>query len=129
MVALIQLVRSRLVLRMCAALALLTVVAATTAAAPADAPQRYIVVLRENVSDPGAIAREHAQRYGAPVGFVYTHALKGYSAVIPSQRVDEVRGDPRVAYLEIDGTVTATAQTPSLGDRSGGRRREHHAGR
>ncbi len=111
MVALIQLVRSRLVLRMCAALALLTVVAATTAAAPADAPQRYIVVLRENVSDPGAIAREHAQRYGAQVGFVYTHALKGYSAVIPSQRVDEVRGDPRVAYLEIDGTVTATAQT------------------
>lgn len=73
--------------------------------------ERYIVVLKDSVADPGAVASEHGRRYGAGVGFVYSHALKGYSAVIPSDRLAEIRSDDRVAYVEPDGTVEIVAQT------------------
>jgi subtilisin family serine protease len=73
-------------------------------------PERYIVVLDEGVSDPGRAADAMARRYGLGVGFVYNHALKGFSAVIPNDRVAEVRGESSVDYLERDGTAHATAQ-------------------
>ena len=73
-------------------------------------PDRYIVVLEEEARDPTAIAREHAQRHGAQVLHTYRHALKGYAARIPEQRLDEVRAEERVDYIERDGTVTTVAQ-------------------
>lgn len=72
--------------------------------------ERYIVVLKDNVSSPDAVAREHAERHGAGIGFVYGHALKGYSATIPTSRVASVRSDARVAYVERDGLMTVVAQ-------------------
>jgi aqualysin 1 len=90
--------------------ALVVVVGAFPSAASATA-DRYIVVLKEGVSDPGAVAREHGRSYGAGVGFVYGQALKGYSATIPNDRVAALRSDRRVAYVERDGTATAVAQT------------------
>jgi subtilisin family serine protease len=78
-------------------------------AAPAP-PDRYIVVLRDDVPDPGAVAVEHARDHAAQVDFVYRSALKGYSAVIPNDRVAAVRGDSRVAYVEPDQTAVASAQ-------------------
>jgi hypothetical protein len=53
-------------------------------------PDKYLVVLNEEVRDPTAVAREHAQRYGAQVLHTYQHALKGYAARIPDQQLDEV---------------------------------------
>ena len=79
---------------------------ATASAVP---PDSYIVVLKDNVSDPGAVAREHGRRHGANVGSVYSHALKGYSARISDGRVDSVRADSRVARVERDGDVHADA--------------------
>src|SRR5215213_4291683 len=73
-------------------------------------PERYIVVLDEGVSDPGRAADAMARRHGLGVGFVYRNAIKGFSAVIPNDRVAEVRGESSVDYLERDGTVQATAQ-------------------
>jgi len=70
----------------------------------------YIVVLRPGTSSAG-VAEEHARRHGAAVRFVYGSALRGYAATIPDRRVDVVRSDPRVAYVERDGVATATAQT------------------
>jgi len=77
-------------------------------ARPAADP--YIVVLKGGVSDPGAVAAEHGRRDGAGVKHVYRRALKGYAATIPANRVDDVRRDDRVAYVERDSTVSATAQ-------------------
>ena len=71
----------------------------------------YIVVLKERGASSGAIASEHARKYGASVKHVYGHALAGYAATIPSDRVDAVRADSRVAYVERDGVATAVAQT------------------
>jgi aqualysin 1 len=96
--------------------AALGAVAATLLALPAQgaAPQAaepYIVVLKTGV-DSGAVAALHSQRYGAAVGFVYHgHALYGYSARVPANRLAALRADENVAYVEPDGEVTASVQT------------------
>ncbi len=72
---------------------------------------RYIVVLNEGISEPGQTASAMSRRYDVQVGFVYRHALKGFSAVIPNDRVADVRTDSRVEYVEPDGTMRAIAQT------------------
>jgi subtilisin family serine protease len=74
-------------------------------------PGRYIVVLEDGVQDPTAVAREHAQRHGGGVLRTYQHAIKGYAARIPEGRLDEVRADSRVDYVEADQTMYAEAQT------------------
>jgi subtilisin family serine protease len=73
-------------------------------------PERYIVVLNDTVSDPGRAASAMASRYGFGVGFVYGHALKGFSAKIPEARLNAVRSEGRVAYVEHDRTAHATVQ-------------------
>jgi aqualysin 1 len=78
--------------------------------AQAGGPNRYIVVLKQAV-DSNAVAKMHAAKYGAGVEDVWAHALHGYSAVIPNDRVAELRADPNVSYVETDGEATITAQT------------------
>ena len=90
--------------------AVVTPAAAASVGSASGAVGRYIVVL-EPGSAPDAVASEHARKHGAQIGFVYEHALKGYSAVIPEARLAALRADDRVAYVERDGIVTATAQT------------------
>jgi subtilisin family serine protease len=89
----------------------LLVLAACFPSAASAAPERYIVVLKDGVSDSAEVARQHSSRHGASVGFVYGHALKGYSATIPSERVAVLRADSRVAYVVSDGVASAVAQT------------------
>ena len=78
-------------------------------------PGQYIVVFKDGVQDPTALARGHAQRYGAEILFTYQHAVKGYSAHFPEGRLDKVRADERVAYVEHDKTAYAQAQTVPWG--------------
>jgi subtilisin family serine protease len=75
-------------------------------------PGRYIVVFDEGeVKDPTAVAQEHAQRHGAEVLYTYQYAIEGYAARLPEARLEEVRADGRVAYIEPDQTMYAEAQT------------------
>jgi subtilisin family serine protease len=76
---------------------------------------RYIVVLEEGVAHPRSVAKSHASEHAAEVGFVYRHALKGYSATIPESRVDDLAQDDRVAFISEDRTVTVTAQSQPTG--------------
>jgi len=81
---------------------------ATTAADRAS----YIVVLKDSVANPAAVASEHATRFGGSVTHVYSHALKGYSLTLPAAAAPGIAADPRVSYVEPDGVVTAsTTQT------------------
>ena len=74
-------------------------------------PGQYIVVFDEGeVRDPTAVAREHAQGHGAEVLYTYQYALEGYAARIPAQRLDEVRNDEQVAYVEPDQTAEIARQ-------------------
>ncbi|MDX6412218.1 MAG: hypothetical protein QOE91_1734 [Gaiellaceae bacterium] len=99
--------RSVLLAAVLTALASVLVMSAQASAPGAD---RYIVVLK-NAVDTTAVANLHAARYGASVEHVWSSALHGYSAVIPNDRVGALRADENVAYVELDGIATATAQT------------------
>jgi subtilisin family serine protease len=96
------------------AAALTALVPVVALPAQAGGPNRYIVVLKQAV-DSNAVAKMHAAKYGASVEDVWAHALHGYSAVIPNDRVAELRADANVAYVEPDGEATITAQTVPWG--------------
>ena len=91
-----------LVLALCA----IAAVPVPVAGADGPSPQGYIVVLKPG-TDAGAVAAEHAVRLGLRVGFVYTQALQGYSALVPAAALDDLRHDARVAYVERDQPVRA----------------------
>ena len=75
-------------------------------------PDRYIVVLEDNVQRPAAVANEQARENGLQLKFVYTSTIEGYAAVFPNDRARQrVESDPRVDYVEQDQVVRATAQT------------------
>jgi subtilisin family serine protease len=88
-------------------------VPASLLALPAQAEpgaSSYIVVLKDAV-DPAAVANIHSVRYGAQVGPVWGYALHGYAAVIPNDRVAELRADANVKYVVADGEASISAQT------------------
>jgi aqualysin 1 len=91
-----------------------TVSSGLAGAASTGPPARYIVVLKDSVLQPSAVSAAHARTFGVDVAFVYRHALKGYSATIPSAAVGALAADPRVAYVEPDRTMRAVAsQSPA----------------
>jgi subtilisin family serine protease len=93
-------------------------IAALTQVASAQGPQGardYIVVFYDGERDVDALASAHGRAYGASVSHRYHSALKGYAATIPLARIDDVRGDPRVAFVSEDRPVTAVAQTLPTG--------------
>jgi subtilisin len=69
------------------------------AANPAGSP--YVIVFKDTV-DPTAAAQGVANAYGLRPGFVYQHALKGMSALVPDGRLNALQHDPRVAYVSED---------------------------
>ena len=71
---------------------------------PWECPEfgRYIVVFWDWVEDPVALAHEQVEKYGGTLGFIYQHALKGYSAGYPTNVVDEVESEPTVKSVEED---------------------------
>jgi subtilisin family serine protease len=84
--------------------------ATTAAAAPAP---RYIVVFRNSVAHPAAVANAQARAFGLDLGFVYTSALKGYSARLPAAARTAIAADPRVAYVERDQTMRVVTTQPN----------------
>jgi subtilisin family serine protease len=100
--------------------ALLSAIAvAPASSAPAGGPPgRYIVVLRDGAGDPAAVAADHGRRYGASApSFVYRAALQGYAATVPAERLDDLRSDPRVAFVSDDRPVSALDTVPTGIDR------------
>ena len=87
--------------------------ATPTAAAPSEG--KYIVVLKDTAASPDTLARSHASRFGAKVGPVYRHALKGYAAALSADRVAALRADPAVAAVVQDLPVHIFADTLPTG--------------
>lgn len=59
----------------------------------------YIVVFKDTVNARATVP-DVAKSYGLQVGFTYEHALKGMSAHVPEGRLNALRHDPRVKYVE-----------------------------
>ncbi|MCX7895981.1 MAG: S8 family serine peptidase [Thermoanaerobaculum sp.] len=83
-------------------------------------PGQYIVVLKDTAARaPGEpvwagpavaeVANEIALLYEAKVFHVYSHALKGFAVTLDAKQAERVADDPRVAWVEEDGVVTAIA--------------------
>src|SRR5689334_2455528 len=75
---------------------------------------QYIVVLKNDVSDVDAEALRLARDFGGDRngGQTYHKAIKGFSVRMPEQQAARLANDPRVDYVEEDGTVSIdTTQT------------------
>ncbi|MGI5519917.1 S8 family peptidase [Micromonospora sp. CA-259024] len=83
-------------------------------AAPADATSGYIVVLRADADSP-SVAATHARANGATVGYVYQHALRGYSAQMSATAAERIARDSRVLFVQADGVATIKAQSTPTG--------------
>ncbi|HKX74913.1 MAG TPA: S8 family serine peptidase, partial [Acidimicrobiia bacterium] len=74
--------------------------------------QRVIVVLEDGGPGPAEVAQEMARRHGGSVGFVYHHALRGFSISVPAAAVAALAANPQVAYVESDVEVFTTGTQP-----------------
>jgi subtilisin family serine protease len=80
------------------------------AAAPGQGVRdRYIVVFREGTPDAPGLARQLVAAHGGTLHYTYTSALRGFAATLPPAAAEAVRRNPRVAYVEQDGVVKASA--------------------
>jgi subtilisin family serine protease len=88
----------------------------TLLAAPADRAiaGSYIVVLKDSATlrsrdTVAKTARELSTRHGGKVGHTYSSSVRGFSAKISEAKARELAADPRVAYVQQDGKVHASA--------------------
>lgn len=78
---------------------------------------RYIVVFKDLVSNPGEEAKAMSGRLGFTVGHIYENVFKGFSASVPAQALNGLKSHPMIAYIEPDITMHASAQTIPTGIR------------
>ena len=88
---------------------------ALAAQVPQSAARDYIVVFHDDERDVPGLAAAHGQAYGASVSHLYQHAIKGYAATVSQARIDDIRRDPRVAFVSEDRPVQAVAQSVPTG--------------
>ena len=96
-----------------AAAAIGTLAVPSVAAPPADAP--FIVVLKPGTGNVPAVAASLAGAADARVGFVYEHALQGFSMTASPAAAAALARNPKVAYVERDMVVTIADQASPTG--------------
>jgi subtilisin family serine protease len=74
----------------------------------------YIIVFKDTVN-PAVDAPGVANAHGLQLGFIYQHALKGMSALVPEGRLEALKHDPRVAYVEQDREQSINVQSMPTG--------------
>ena len=67
---------------------------------------RYIVVFRDEVSAPESDVFDFTRFHGISPDFVYGSAFKGFAGIIPLERLERIRKDPRVAFVSEDRKVS-----------------------
>lgn len=81
-------------------------------------PDQYIVVLKEDAArgpddafwagpTVAEVAQQMALVYGGRILYTYGHALKGFAVAMDRRAAELLASDPRVAWVEEDGVVTA----------------------
>jgi len=76
---------------------------------------RYIVVYKDSVTKPHNISDELTKAHGLGLHFKYQHAIKGMATSIPSGKLEVLKRDPRILYIEPDHKVKKYAQTLPTG--------------
>jgi len=102
--------------RALAGMALLgAIISAGSAAAQAGPVGSYVVALKPGVADVPGAAADLTRAHGGTVGFVYEHALRGFSMRASAQAASALGRNPLVAYVEADQQFTVQAQTVPTG--------------
>lgn len=80
-------------------------------------PRSYIVTLDPGVASAGDVATTLARLHGGELGYVYNHALRGFSIEIGRAGALALSADPRVAMVEEDPVMrkVATQSNPPYG--------------
>lgn len=89
--------------------------ASSAGASAGGAQQSYIVVLEPGTRNVPQVATDLARAHGGKVGFVYEHALEGFSATISAQGAAALARNPRVAYVNENRAVWAFAESVPTG--------------
>jgi subtilisin family serine protease len=95
----------------------LMLLAGGSAAAPAPSAERasYIVVFHQDrVDDVPGTAAALARAHGGQLGFVYQHALEGFSVQVSSQAAAALARNPLVAYVEKDQVARIAADASAV---------------
>lgn len=71
----------------------------------------YIVTLRDDAGDPGAVAQEFAQAYGIVLSHVYREVFPGFAAKIPAASLSALQSDSRVVSIQPDEVVRLIAKS------------------
>ena len=74
---------------------------------PEVVPGQYIVVFSDGVADPATVATALVRSLGGTMLHIYTSAIKGFAARLPTGAVDGLRQNPLVAYVEPDEVIRA----------------------
>ena len=98
-----------------ASIALFVAIASVGSAKAQPASGTYVVVVDQQVGDVAAFADALGRAHGGNVGFVYRHALNGFSIRIPAAGAAGIARNPHVTYVEADQEYTATAQSLPTG--------------
>lgn len=96
-------------------------VGATALSTPARADNpvaRWVVLLKDSVSDPGTIATQQARPFAGKVRHVYDvaaggYALKGYAIDATEQQIAAIRTDPRVESVQPDQVIHRCQPRPT----------------
>jgi len=80
---------------------------ATQRTGPEVVPGQYIVVFSDGVADPGSVATALVRSLGGTMLHIYTSAIKGFAARLPTGAVDGLRQNPLVAFVEPDEVIRA----------------------
>lgn len=96
------------------AAAAISTVAVPSVAAP-HADESFIVVLQPGTGNVPAVAASLARAADARVGFVYEHALQGFSMIASPAAAAALARNPKVAYVEPDRVVTIADQATPTG--------------
>jgi len=83
--------------------------AASAAVSQQDLRDRYIVVFRDDVANPAAVAAQLTRQFGGAVHFTYQHTIKGFAATLPPAAVAGIQRNPNVIDVEPDGIATIVA--------------------
>ncbi|TNE97566.1 MAG: peptidase S8/S53 subtilisin kexin sedolisin [Deltaproteobacteria bacterium] len=73
-------------------------------------PTRRIVVLKKGSAAPAVKARGVGKKYGASVGHVYKHAIRGFSMSLPDAAVAALLKDADIDYIANDKPKKISAQ-------------------
>ncbi len=75
-------------------------------------PGRYVVIFKNEVTDPAATAAAVVRSHGGQLHHTYSAAIKGFAASLPEAALQGIRNNPNVSIVEQDQTVSASQTSP-----------------